>query len=198
MNRVKIVLDKNAGKILYIVAGCNGSGKTTSFMNRLKDDFGIPEFINADEIAREMCPEDVESVAFEAGRKMLRQIDERLETDQSFCIETTLSGRHYCSLIDKAHDKGFKVALFFYWLDSPELAVRRVAKRVESGGHNIPTDVIHRRYQRGLHNLFALYIPMVDYWHIDNNSGFLPVEIAFGGQNINNSELYSKLMNYGK
>ena len=198
MNRINIDLPKSAGKILYIVAGCNGSGKTTAFRNRLSADFEIPVFINADEIARELCPGNVDSVALVSGREMLLQIDKQLEMDVSFCIETTLSGLHYRGLIEKAHDKGFKVALFFFWLDSPELAVLRVAKRVESGGHNIPVDVIHRRYHRGLCNLFSIYIPLVDYWRIENNSGFTPDKIAVVCKDIYDSVIYSKLVNYGK
>ena len=198
MNNVQIKLDEGAGKILYMIAGCNGAGKTTAFRNRLSKQFSVPIFINADEIARDMCPEDVESVAFDAGRIMLNRIEEQLEKDDSFCIETTLSTRHYGKLVKRAQEKGFKVALFFYWLESSELAVCRVAQRVKSGGHNIPTDVIHRRYDRGIANLFSIYLPIVDYWHIDNNSGFLPVQIAEGGKEVFDSNTFLKLQNYGK
>lgn len=193
VSNININLNEQSGKILYIVAGCNGAGKTTAFRNRLSEQFNVPVFINADEIAREMCPEDVESVAFAAGRCMLQQVDEQLECDNSFCIETTLATRHFCNLIRKAQTKGFKVALFFYWLESSDLAVARVAHRVRAGGHNIPTDIIHRRYERGIHNLFHLYMPIVDYWHIDNNSGFVPMQIAEGGIEIYDNDVYNKL-----
>lgn len=198
MSSVNIKLAEGTGRILYIVAGCNGAGKTTAFRKRLSSQFKVPVFINADEIARDLCPENVESVAVEAGRIMLRKIDEQLEREESFCIETTLSTRHYGKLVKSAQQRGFKVALFFYWLESAELAVRRVAQRVHSGGHNIPTDVIHRRYNRGIANLFSIYLPIVDYWHIDNNSGFMPVQIAEGGKEVYDNNLFFKLQNYGR
>ena len=198
MSSVNIKLAEGTGRILYIVAGCNGAGKTTAFRKRLSSQFKVPVFINADEIARDLCPENVESVAVKAGRIMLRKIDEQLEKKESFCIETTLSTRNYCKLVESAQQRGFKVALFFYWLESAELAVRRVAQRVHSGGHNIPTDVIHRRYNRGIANLFSIYLPIVDYWHIDNNSGFMPVQIAEGGKEVYDNSLFFKLQNYGR
>lgn len=198
MGEVDIKLNETEGKILYIVAGCNGAGKTTAFKERLSELYKIPTFINADEIARDLCPSNVESVAFEAGRMMLQEIDHRLEENESFCIETTLSTRHYSSLIKRAQDKGFKVALFFYWIDSPEFAVKRVAARHRAGGHTIPEDVIHRRYHRGIINLFSIYIPIVDYWRIDDNNGFLPAKIAEGARHIHNQSIFSKLKNYGK
>jgi len=198
MNRVDIKLNENDGKILYIIAGCNGAGKTTAFRERLSGLYHIPTFINADEIARRLCPSDVESVAFEAGRLMLQQIEEHIDKNDSFCIETTLSTRHYKSLISRAQAKGFKVALFFYWIDSPEFAVLRVASRHRAGGHTIPEDVIHRRYHRGIINLFSIYIPIVDYWRIDDNNGILPVKIAEGAKQVCNQLVFSKLQNYGK
>jgi len=198
MSSVNIKLAEGTGRILYIVAGCNGAGKTTAFRKRLSSQFKVPVFINADEIARDLCPENVESVAVKAGRIMLRKIDEQLEREESFCIETTLSTRHYGKLVKSAQQRGFKVALFFYWLESAELAVRRVAQRVHSGGHNIPTDIIHRRYNRGIANLFSIYLPIVDYWHIDNNSGFMPVQIAEGGKEVFDNNLFFKLQNYGR
>ncbi|MBR5717261.1 MAG: zeta toxin family protein [Bacteroidales bacterium] len=198
MRQVQINLDETGGRILYMIAGCNGAGKTTAFRNRLSSQFRVPIFLNADDIARELCPDDVERVAVEAGRIMLQKIDEQLEKDESFCIETTLSTRHFGRLVKRAQEKGFKVALFFYWLESPELAVCRVAQRVRSGGHNIPTDVIRRRYERGIANLFSIYLPIVDYWHIDNNSGFLPAPIAEGGKEIYDMNTFLTLQSNGK
>ena len=186
------IIDINhSDKILYIVAGCNGAGKSTAFRNLLSKQLDNPTFVNADDIARELCPENVESVAFAAGRIMLTQVDELLKEDESFCIETT-----YVNLIDNAHNNGFKVALFYYWLESPELAIARVAQRVAEGGHNIPEETIRRRYGRGIYNLMHLFIKVVDYWKIINNSGLVPQDIAKGAIEISNDHVFDFLAHY--
>ena len=193
------IIDINhSDKILYIVAGCNGAGKSTAFRNLLSKQLDNPVFINADDIARDMCPENVESVAFAAGRIMLTQVDEQLKKDESFCIETTLSTKSYTNLVNKAHNNGFKVALFYYWLESPELAIARVAQRVAEGGHNIPEDIIRRRYSRGIYNLMHLFIKNVDYWKIINNSGLVPQDIAKGAIEISNAQQFDYLAHYEK
>jgi predicted ABC-type ATPase len=185
---------------LYIMSGPNGAGKTTAAYTLLPDILNAVEFVNADEIARGLSPFNVESVAFEAGRLMLQRIDYLLEKGVSFTIETTLSTRSYMQLIRRAKEKGYTVNLFFLYLSSPEMAVSRVAKRVESGGHNIPKDVIHRRYERALVNFFTLYLPVCDFFLFINNSGKAPVEIAKGSTDIDiyDYELWEKLKtNYG-
>ena len=126
------------------------------------------EFVNADNIARGISPFNVEKVAFEAGRIMLTRIDELIKDHVDFAIETTLSTRSYVSMVLDAQKKGYRVTLLYVWLESSELAVERVAARVAEGGHNIPTDIIHRRYQRGIHNLLNLYIPIIDFWVVAN------------------------------
>jgi predicted ABC-type ATPase len=156
---------------LYIIAGCNGAGKTTASFSVLPQILQCPEFVNADEIARGLSPFHPEDVAVEAGRLMLQRIDYLLSKHSSFAIETTLATRSYHRLVRRAQQQGYKVVLLFFWLESPEMAERRVAKRVMEGGHNIPTDVIHRRYWLGLNNLFNIYMPIVDAWMLyDNNS----------------------------
>jgi predicted ABC-type ATPase len=155
---------------LYIIAGCNGAGKTTASITILPEILNCDQFVNADYIAYGLSPFNVESVAIEAGRIMLHRIDELLTLGEDFAIETTLSTRSYVSLVHKAKALGYKVSLIYIWLNSPELAIRRVAKRVEKGGHNIPADVIKRRYYKGLNNLFKLFMPICDFWHIADNS----------------------------
>jgi predicted ABC-type ATPase len=155
---------------LYIIAGCNGAGKTTASFSVLPQILQCPEFVNADEIARGLSPFHPEDVAVEADRLMLQRIDYLLSKHSSFAIETTLATRSYHRLVRRAQQKGYKVVLLFFWLESPQMAERRVAKRVSEGGHNIPTDVIHRRYWLGLNNLFNIYMPIVDAWLLyDNN-----------------------------
>jgi predicted ABC-type ATPase len=147
---------------LYIIAGCNGAGKTTASFNILPDLLACREFVNADAIAAALSPFQPESVAFDAGRIMLKRIDELLEKQVDFAIETTLATKSYKNLIEKAQAKNYKVTLLFFWLSSSDMAVERVKSRVEKGGHHIPTEVIHRRYERGIKNLFEIYLDICD------------------------------------
>ena len=155
---------------LYIIAGCNGAGKTTASYTVLPEMLNCREFINADEIARGLSPFDPERSAIEAGRFMLNKIEKLLQNKKDFAFETTLSSKSYVNKILKAKQIGFQTTLVFFWLDSVELAIERVKTRVLEGGHNIPKQVILRRYYAGLKNLFKLYIPICDYWMIFNNS----------------------------
>ncbi len=117
-------------------------------------------------------------VALEAGKIMLQRINELLVLGDDFAIETTLTTRSYVSLIQKAKKLGYKVSLIYIWLSSPQLAIERVAERVKNGGHNIPTDVIERRYYRGVKNLFEMFMPVCDYWTIVDNSEKTLLRIA--------------------
>ena len=187
-------------KTLYIIAGCNGAGKTTASLTMLPEIWKCREFVNADEIAKGLSPYNPEGVAIEAGRLMLKRIDYLLEGEESFSIETTLSTKSYKGLIQRAHKRGFKVQLLFFWLPTPETAIERVVQRVLEGGHNIPTDVIRRRYQAGIDNLFNIYLDIVDSWMIVENYQMPRVIIADGGlnsePNIYNMDLYLKIQSY--
>lgn len=163
---------------LYIISGCNGAGKTTASYTILPEILNCKEFVNADNIAAGLSPFNPESVAFEAGRIMLKRINDLLNDNQDFAFETTLSTRSYVSLIQRAQQNGYEVTLLYFWLSSPQMATERVAKRVSNGGHHIPTDVIERRYYRGIKNLFSLYIPICDHWHILNNTNTPSTMIA--------------------
>ena len=155
---------------LFIIAGCNGAGKTTASMSVLPEVLNCREFVNADEIAKGISPFKPEDVAIEAGKLMLQRIDYLLSKKITFAIETTLATKSYRNLVIRAQEAGYKVILLFFWLPSPEMAEQRVASRVASGGHNIPRDVIHRRYWLGLHNLFEIFAPIVDLWSLYDNS----------------------------
>lgn len=187
-------------KNLYIISGCNGAGKTTASYTVLPEILNCKEFVNADEIARGLSPFNPESVAIEAGRLMLQRIDFLLEKDTSFSIETTLSTKTYINLVRRAQEKGFSVRILFFWLNSPELAIRRVAERVAKGGHNIPEPIIRRRYTAGLKNLFNLFMDQVDYWDIYDNSDYPRKQIACGGKNaktiISEDILFNQLKRY--
>ena len=171
-------------KNLYIISGCNGAGKTTASYTVLPEILECKEFVNADEIARGLSPFNPESVAIEAGRLMLKRIEELLSKGETFSIETTLATKSYINLVRRAQAKGYIVKVLFFWLKTPELAIQRVAERVQKGGHNIPTDIIKRRYVAGISNLFHLYMQEVDYWGIYDNSENPRSQIACGGRNM--------------
>ncbi len=189
-------------KHLYIIAGCNGAGKTTASMTILPKSLLVKEFVNADEIAKGLSPFNPEGVAIEAGRLMLERIKYLLGKEESFSIETTLATRSYINLVKNAHKRGYIVNIIYFWLESPELAVNRVAERVSKGGHDIPRDVIFRRYSKGINNLFNLFMDEVDIWTIYDNSQYKRERIAFGGKNIksvvNNINKFNKIKNYVK
>ena len=151
-----------AEKNLYIIAGCNGAGKTTASFTILPEILFCKEFVNADEIAKGLSPFQPEKVSFEAGRIMLNRINELLNDGENFAFETTLSTRSYKSKIVEAKAKGYTVTLLFFWLRSVDLAKERVRIRVSEGGHNIEAQIIGRRYKRGIKNLFDIYLPIVD------------------------------------
>jgi predicted ABC-type ATPase len=163
---------------LYIIAGCNGAGKTTASLTVLPEVLNCFEFVNADSIAAGLSPLNPDSVAFEAGRIMLNRIRHLLNNEVDFAFETTLSTKSYVLLIKEAKAKGYQITLLCFWLNSPELAINRVANRVSQGGHNIPVDVIIRRYYRGLYNLINLYTGVVDVLMVSDNAGLSPKLIA--------------------
>lgn len=183
-------------KKLYIISGCNGAGKTTASVTILPEIFECKEFVNADEIAKGLSPFNPESVAIQAGKLMLERINYLLTQNDSFAIETTLSTKSYQNLVLQAHEKGFYVQLLYFWLPSPEFAAARVAQRVKEGGHNIPKDVIYRRYYAGIKNLFEIYMPIVDYWVIYDNITSPPQKIGYGMKNniiITDTYKYNKI-----
>ena len=157
-------------KKLYIIAGCNGAGKTTASFNILPEILNCKEFVNADEIARGISPFQPETVALEAGRIMLMRISELINSEADFSFETTLASKTFAKTIETAKSKGYFVTLIFFWLDSMELAKDRVRNRVIEGGHNIPSEIIERRYLSGIKNLFQLYAQKVDSLFIYDNS----------------------------
>lgn len=172
--------DKKQQPNLYVIAGCNGAGKTTASFTVLPEMLNCREFVNADEIAAGLSPFNPEGVAIQAGRLMIDRVIHLLKEGVTFAFETTLSTRSYVKLIQQAQRRGYFVTLLFFSLPTPEQAVKRVAKRVSQGGHNIPIDVIYRRYRAGLSNLFNLYTPVVDYWALYDNSVCPAGKIACG------------------
>ena len=165
-------------KYLYIIAGCNGAGKTTASFTILPEILDCKEFVNADEIAKGLSPFQPEKVSFEAGRIMLNRINELLEGGENFAFETTLSSKTYKDKITEAITKGYNVSILFFWLRDVELAKERVKTRVIEGGHNIEEEVIERRYERGIINLFGLFLPLIEEAMIFDNSEGRSILIA--------------------
>ena len=155
---------------LYVIAGCNGAGKTTASFTILPEILNCKEFVNADEIAKGLSPFQPEKVAFEAGRLMLQRVDHLLSENENFAFETTLPTKSYKGKIIEAQKNGYNVILLFFWLRKVELAIERVKLRVQEGGHNIETETIKRRYKNGIKNLFQIYLPIVDEAMIFDNS----------------------------
>jgi len=186
-------------KQLYIIAGCNGAGKTTASFTILPEVLDCKEFINADEIAKGLSPFQPESVAMQAGRIMLARMDELLQKGETFAFETTLATKSYKQKIEWAQANGYEVTLLFFWLDSPNMAKKRVVQRVSEGGHSIPSQTIERRYHNGIANLFAIYIDMVDICYIfDNSEGErTPIAKKYKGEKeiIYNTDLYNQMKN---
>jgi predicted ABC-type ATPase len=182
---------------LYVIAGCNGAGKTTASYTILPEMLNCQEFINADEIAKGLSPFSPDRAAIEAGRIMLTKIKKHLNDQQDFAFETTLSTKSYRNIIQKSKNQGFKVTLLYFWLESVDLAVERVKTRVSEGGHDIPINVIRRRYYSGIKNLFEIYMPICDYWLIIDNSEIDSQIICEGMQDtwldIKNSIIFERI-----
>ncbi|MGV0106673.1 Zeta toxin family protein [Nostoc sp. DSM 114160] len=155
---------------LYIIGGANGSGKTTVSMSLLPNFLDCFEYVNADAIAAGLSPLNPDSMAMEAGRLMIMRLRTLSNSGSDFAFETTLAARSFAPFIIDCRAKGYTINLIYFWLQSVDLAVERVAARVASGGHSIPEDVIRRRYQQGRINLISLYLPLCDRWIIYDNS----------------------------
>lgn len=162
---------------IIIIAGPNGAGKTTFAREFLPYEAQCPDFINADLIAAGLSPFNPEAAALRAGRLMLEEMAARIAQARSFAFETTLSGSAYARQIPDWRNGGYHVKLVFLSLPSAEMAVARVAARVEQGGHSIPEAVIRRRFETGLRNFHEVYKPLVDAWTLYDNSDTSPVLI---------------------
>jgi predicted ABC-type ATPase len=155
---------------VVIFAGPNGAGKSTHADSMLKA-IGISTFVNADFIARGLAGKQAETVAIAAGRIMLKRLRELGAASQDFAFESTLSSKTFLPFLKKLKAQGYHVAIYYFALTSSRLAVRRVKLRVSLGGHDVPTDVVQRRYGRSLHNFFQLYTGVADEWIMFDNSG---------------------------
>lgn len=177
-------------KKLYIIAGANGSGKSTLAKELLR--FEQLGFLNADDLAKKLSPNDIEKAKITAGKALFRLLDGAIQNGNSFAIETTLSGLVHVKTIARAKAAGYKVILIYVFLDNPEMCIARIKGRVKSGGHFIPDEDVRRRYKRSFHNFETIYKELADGWFLYYN-GMEQVAVANyadGKTEILNTELF--------
>jgi predicted ABC-type ATPase len=162
----------------YIIAGPNGAGKTTFARDFLPKYAHCREFLNADLMAAGISPFDPDSAAISAGRLLLTRMRELIRQERSFGFETTLAGRGNVRILHDMKLRGYHLHLFYLWLPNVELAIARVARRVEEGGHNVAEEVIRRRFSMGMRNLSEFYLPLFDAWMLFDSSTPHPRKIA--------------------
>jgi predicted ABC-type ATPase len=176
-----------------VIAGPNGAGKSTAAPALLKVTLQVSEFVNADTIAQGLSAFNPGGAAISAGRIMLKRLKELAAARESFAFETTLASRTFTPWIADLIADGYAFQLIYLWLPSPELAVERVAERVSSGGHNVPEEVIRRRYRKGIANFSSLYQPLATHWYVyDNSQGIAPRFVA-GGSGVNEDWMFDPL-----
>ena len=168
---------------LYIISGCNGAGKTTASYTMLPEMLECSEFVNSDEFAKGLSPFQPEKASIQASRYMITKIRYLLKRQRDFGIETTLATRTLLKTIRMAQAAGYTVTLLYFWLNSPELAIERVAARVETGGHNIPEETIRRRYRVGIDYFFHDYAPICERWILADNSQ-IPFRVIAEGSKL--------------
>jgi predicted ABC-type ATPase len=154
---------------IYVIAGCNGAGKTT-FAKEFLPSIGVIRFLNADEIARGLSPLRPEAMAFKAGRLLLSELHDLIDRQETFALESTLSGRTYVKIFQTAKDRGYAIELHFVWVPDVQEAIRRVRQRVLEGGHDVPADDIRRRFGRSIHHFVDEYAPLANKWFLWDNS----------------------------
>ena len=154
---------------IYIIAGCNGAGKTTFAREFLLKEVGCTNFLNADYLALGLSPLSPEAAAMKAGRLLLAEFKSLVSRKDTFALESTLSGLTYLRLLRDAKRRGFRVYIHFLWLPNPAIAIARVRERVKKGGHNVPAMDIRRRFGRGLRHFIHDYAPLAERWAVWDN-----------------------------
>lgn len=169
-------------KVMYIIAGPNGSGKTT-FAKELVNELSL-SFVNADEIATELSPGHLGKVRIQAGKIFFAKIEEHILSGESFIVETTLAGRYLVRLIEKLRENGYTTELIYIFIESIEEAIRRIDIRVKKGGHPVPEEDIIRRFWRSKRNFWNIYRKMVNGWKLflNNKDEFLQVAAGVGNK----------------
>ena len=169
-------------KKFYILAGANGSGKSTISKVLLPSEGLV--YVNPDDIAKELNPDNPLAVRIEAGREALRRIDLLLAKGDSFAIESTLSGNTYVKVIERAKSLGYMVVIAYVFVDSPKVCIKRIGERVRNGGHFVPAEDVERRYARSKANFINIYRDMSDLWMLFYNGGADITLVAHGNGDI--------------
>jgi predicted ABC-type ATPase len=174
-------MGEQAKPSVIVIAGANGSGKTTSSRTLLAERLRLMTFVNADVIAQGLAAFDPESAALEAGRIMVARLQELAAQRLDFAFETTLAARSFAPRLNELRHQGYSVYLYYFWLRSADLAVSRVAERVKQGGHHVPESTIRRRYERSVTNFFRLYRSIVTTWEVYDNSEYAAPRLIASG-----------------
>lgn len=180
---------------MVIIAGANGSGKTT-FARSYSTKYPL-EFINADEAARKINPGDMYSARLEAGRYFFKKFEELLQGNESFLVESTLAGQYLVKLIRRLKENGFFVKILYLFLENPDICIERIKERVLKGGHNVPEKDVIRRFYRSKKNFWNKYKNLADVWFLVYNSEHLFTQVALGSQDdyvIDHRSLFNKFM----
>jgi len=172
---------------IYLIGDCNGAGKTTFAKEFLPHEVKCLRFLNADEIARGLSPLKPSAGAVRAARLLLVQVDECLRRRETFALESTLSGKTYIRLFQRARKLGYEIELHYLWLSSPAQAIARVRQRVKQGGHHVPTVDIRRRFKRSLAHLIEDYLPLATRWAIWDSRNLPAKRLAISDVNDINS-----------
>lgn len=171
-----------SGLVFWLIAGANGSGKTTIAKNpktrQLLSDITI---LNPDDMTLEICASRPELTLDEANRLAvdgtMHRITGAIVDRQPIGVETVLSTRKYMKPVREARAAGYAVSMVYVALATPDLAVARVALRKEAGGHDVPEHKIRERWRRS-HAILAEFVPHLDTLFVLDNSSLTSELIA--------------------